>query len=116
MLEEERQRLRAYRVWGVVSLGVSGAALTVGTLAGLGAIQQSDVVDGECQPDCSPEGIRAARHGRTLATISEVNFAAGILLAGLGAGLLVFGSSAPETPARLRVGIWHNGLWVGTHL
>jgi hypothetical protein len=107
------ERARAFRTWGILSLGAAGAALTTGSVAGLHAIERKQRMDAECDPGgCSPEGRRAAREGGTLASVSTMSFVAGAVLAGAGVTLLVLHSRTrpPAASSRLELGL--SGLHV----
>jgi hypothetical protein len=107
------ERARAFRTWGILSLGAAGAALTTGSVAGLQAIERKERMDAECEPNgCSPEGRRAAREGGALASVSTMSFVAGAVLVGAGVTLLVLHSRTRQPGASSRLELGLSGLHV----
>jgi hypothetical protein len=93
------------RTAGFVALGVGAAGLVVGTLTGLLALQKKSEMDDDCSEragrlECGDAGIDAASAGNTLAAISTVAFAVGIVGFGIG-GYLVLTSDRPHPSAFL---------------
>jgi hypothetical protein len=78
--------------WGVVSFGAAGAAVAIGAVTGIGALNSKRTMDAHCDPDgCSDPGLDAARRGRALSSASTVSFFVGAAFAGLGTALVLLG-------------------------
>jgi hypothetical protein len=92
------------RVLGVIVSGFGAAALVTGTATGILAIQQKHAMDRECTaysgtPECSPEGMDAARRGERFATVSTISFVTFAVASGVGAYLIL--SSRDERVTKL---------------
>jgi hypothetical protein len=74
------------------ALGIGGAALVFGAVAGVKVLASKSTVDERCNAvsrRCDPEGLDAASAGRTWAVLSPVALAVGVLGTSVGAYLLV---------------------------
>jgi len=81
--------------WFYVSGGVGLAGVLTGSIAGLMALRDKDVVDGECLGlACSARGKDAADAARVEATVSTFGFAAGA--AGVLTAAIVYLAGRPE--------------------
>lgn len=95
-----------------VAFGIGGAGLLVGTVAGLIGLQQESVADLNCNDatkTCNQRGFDANASSRTMATISTIGFAIGIL--GAGAGTYVLLSSSREPDGARALSAQMGGTW-----
>lgn len=86
---------------GAVSIGLGGALLVMGAVAGGLAIADKSTVQNDCHGTSvcdSQAGVDAARRGRAVAIASTVGFIGGVALAGTGIALVVTSRRA-GTPA-----------------
>jgi hypothetical protein len=67
---------------GFIGIGVGGAALVAGSVAGVLAIGRARVSDDHCDAahTCDDTGLAANRDGRTFSTVSTICFVAGVAL------------------------------------
>jgi hypothetical protein len=92
--------------------GVGVAALTVGTIAGILALTNQSTIDKNCDSSkaCTPQGIDAVGHGKTLVSVNTWSWAIGAVFAGAGAYLVLTspnshsGAHAELVPAVLASG------------
>ena len=82
--------------WVIGGIGV--ASLAVGAVTGFMAMGKADTVKQHCDGSlaCDPEGLDAASSGKTLALVSTITLAVGVVGVGVGAFLLLTGQS-PKT-------------------
>jgi hypothetical protein len=80
------------RSLGLTALGVAGASLLTSLITFGFVLERKATVDDHCPSDdsCDPQGVRAARSGRTLLVVSATS--AGIGLAAGGLGILMLQS------------------------
>jgi hypothetical protein len=99
----------ALRTAGYVSLAAGALGLGVGALTGLFAIGKKDDVSAGCDASgCNPDGIAAAKDGRTFATASTVSFVVGGVLAAGGLTAVLWARSRAATS----VAIASDSLWI----
>jgi hypothetical protein len=86
--------------WVYVTGGVGVAGILTGSIAGLMALRDKSIVDGDCNgPACSTErGKGAADAARTEAAVSTVGF--GVGLAGLVSSVIIYFVDTPRAEAR----------------
>jgi hypothetical protein len=85
--------------FGIIALGVGGAGIVVGSVAGILALNKKSTIDDSprCVNNrCSDQNL-VDSYG-TLRTVSTVGFIAGGVLAGVGVALLVSSGSGDEKP------------------
>jgi hypothetical protein len=90
--EDERAPSSSQKTIGYVVAGVGAAGLVVGAITGILVLGKKGNIDDNCgsaagfasDTDCNADGKAAADSAQTLATISTIGFAVGIV--GLGAG------------------------------
>ena len=89
---------------GHALVGGGVAALALGAVAGILAVQRRGVVRDHCDPAlrCDDDGLKATGDFRTLATASTVAFAIGV--AGVGAGGYLLLTAAPASTAQVTFG------------
>jgi tetratricopeptide (TPR) repeat protein len=103
---------------GWIAGGVGVAGLVVGSVTGVMALNRKETVDDNCTADklCSPAGTEAAESGKTLSRWSTAGFLVGAAGAGLGAYLLLSGTSDGAGSA-VSIAASHGGArlgWEGT--
>jgi hypothetical protein len=84
--------------WVIGGFGVAG--LVMGTVAGIATLSHKSTVDDNCNPDtkkCNSTGYDAAQSGKTLGLLTTIGLAAGAAGVGIGAYLLLSGSSEPTS-------------------
>ena len=95
------------RTAGFAVVGVGAASLVAGSVFGGLAIRQKNQMDGCVESGsrllCDSAGLAAADKGRTYATVANVAVAVGV--AGLGVGLYLVLSNAPEGGDRAAIGV-----------
>lgn len=79
---------RPMRATAFVLLGAGAAGLAMGTTFGVRTFSAKADRDRNCPNGCSPQGVAFDQEARTFATRSTAWFAAGLVAAGVGAGLL----------------------------
>ena len=95
-------RRRALRTAGWISGGLGIAGLGLGVTTGVMAIANKRTVDAHCHAgECDPSGFDAARAGHTLATTSNVAFAAGGVLVAAGLWMVLTNGARGETKATI---------------
>ncbi len=97
--------------WAWIALGVGGAGLATGAIAGLVMLDKQSTLDDVCTPTC-PESSQDDLDGfRTARTVSFIGYGVGIVGVGVGATLLLTRSSSTDK-ARLMptLGLGHVGL------
>ena len=98
------------RTLGYVAGGVGAAGLLVGTVTGILAMGKAKTADDHCWDTptkaCDQEGVDANSSGKTLAAISTVGFAVGVVGVGLGTYLILTAGDEgqPETALVTRAG------------
>lgn len=88
-----------YRLLGFIALGVGGAGIVTGGIAGILAIDKKGTIDNSaaCEGNrCSDKGL-VDSYG-TLRTVSSIGLIAGAIIAGSGVAL-VFGSGSKKEPS-----------------
>lgn len=79
------------------AFGVGGVGLIVGGVTGLLASGKKAAIDKECKgTKCSQAGLDAANGAKSLATISNIGFAVGVVGVGVGVTLLLLAPSSPK--------------------
>jgi hypothetical protein len=102
------------RTAGYISLGVGGAGVAFGLVAGLLTANAKSTVDSNCfPPGCNQDGLDAQSRGRTWSAVSTASFIVGGIGLAAGAGLLLFTPSAPKRAATFRVGPVPGGAVLG---
>jgi hypothetical protein len=89
-----------YRTLGLVLGGVGIAGLVVGSVAGILSLSDASTVKGHCNTStwaCDSQGVSAASNGNALATLSDISFVAGAVLAGVGAYFVLTSREEPAT-------------------
>lgn len=87
---------------GALALGVGGAGLVIGAVAGGIALARADSVRSQCiDGHCPPESEADADSARTLSTVSTVGLIAGGALAATGVVLLISRPGGAETSLRI---------------
>jgi hypothetical protein len=83
-----------------VTGGVGVAGILTGSIAGLMALRDKSIVDGDCNgPACTTQrGKDAADAAKTEATVSTVGFGVGV--AGLVSSVIIYLVDTPRTEAR----------------
>lgn len=101
------------RTYGWVAVGTGAAAVGLGSIAGVMAIDRKNIVESECVDEvCRSEaGAQAAVDGRTFATMSTVGFAVGAAAVGVGLYLLL---SPDQAEREITVGL--APTWTGASL
>lgn len=97
--------------WAWIALGVGGAGLATGAIAGLVMLDKQSTLDDVCTPTC-PESSQDDLDGfRTARTVSFIGYGVGIVGVGVGAALLLTRSSSTDK-AHLAptLGLGHVGL------
>lgn len=89
-----------YRLLGFIALGVGGAGIVTGTVAGVLAVDKKKTIDDS--PAC--EGNRCSDHSLvdsygTLRTVSSVGLIAGAIIAGSGLALVLASGSGEKEPS-----------------
>ena len=85
--------------WVYLTGGVGVAGILTGSIAGLLAIRDKNVVDGACNGlACSARGKDAASAAKTEATVSTIGF--GVGLAGLVSSVIIYLTDTPRADAR----------------
>lgn len=106
------------RIAGYVVGGLGLAALTAGAITGGLALGKKGAIEAGCRLDetrgvatCDPAGLSAGRAVETLGAVSTATFIGGLVAAGAGVGLLVFGlgSSKKVEPAAARATVLSAG-------
>ncbi len=95
------------RTAGWVSLGVGGAGIVVGSIAGIVLLsKRSSLLDGDCVgTECGPSERDRVQSYNGLRPVSTVGFVVGV--AGLGAGAaLLLTSPKPQETAKPHVALW----------
>jgi hypothetical protein len=94
-------------------LGLGVAAVWVGSLAGLMAIDRRDVQSANCnaQSVCNVMGVDAAHDGATWATVSTATFITGAVLLALGTTLFIVSLASKRRAAAVSMG----GMSIGGH-
>ena len=78
------------RTWGYAAGGIGLAGVVLGSVTGLMSMNKKKTVDDNCDgPVCNQQGLSASEDGRTLANVSTVGFAVGIVGIAAGAILLI---------------------------
>ena len=104
-------------VAGYVIGGVGIVGLGVGSVAGLLALGKKSTMDDDCERvagtlRCGREGLDAASAGNTLATVSNVAFAVGVVGVGVG-GYLILSGGGDEPVAALKTTVLPGGGALG---
>jgi hypothetical protein len=89
------------RTVGFVLAGLGVTGIAAGSVTGILALHDKNVVDGNCNParnGCNPTGFAAAQDGKTMATVSTIGFAAAALSLAAGAWLVITNPSVPASP------------------
>jgi hypothetical protein len=84
VVPEGRKAGGSMRVLPLVTGGAGIAALTLGIVSGIVALDRNATMNDHCSSDraCDPVGLEAGSSGRTFANVSTISFiAAGVLLA-----------------------------------
>jgi hypothetical protein len=95
-----------------VALGIGGAGLVASAVAGGLALSKKSTIDAECgkggdEAACSAEGKAAADSAQTLALISTLSFAVGIVGIGTGSGSIGGGNDGAGSHASVTLrGHW----------
>ena len=106
------------RIAGYVVGGLGLAALTAGAITGGLALGKKGAIEAGCRLDdtrgvatCDRAGLSAGRAVETLGAVSTATFIGGLVAAGAGVGLLVFGlgSSKKAEPAAARATVLSAG-------
>jgi tetratricopeptide (TPR) repeat protein len=80
-----------------VALGIGGAGILAGGVTGLLALGKKGDIDKECVgTKCSTKGLDAANGAKSMATISNIGFAVGVVGIGVGVTMLLLGPSKPK--------------------
>jgi hypothetical protein len=92
-------RKRNLRIVGYTAIGLGVASAWVGSVTGILAIDRESVRKDNCSADnvCNQTGVDAARSGQTLATVSTITLAAGVVAAAGGLGLVITQRAAPAS-------------------
>jgi hypothetical protein len=97
------------------ALGIGAAGLIMGGVTGGLALSNKQSADEQCPKfACTPQGLEAVEHGRTMARISTIGFAIGG--AGIAAGVILFLTRPkPDKPPAISadVAINHTGFVLG---
>ncbi|HTQ05725.1 MAG TPA: hypothetical protein VMI54_17805 [Polyangiaceae bacterium] len=101
-----------------VAAGVGLVGLLVGTITGIEGLHQESIGNANCSDvtrTCNQKGVDANRSARSLATVSTVGFAVGIVGVGLG-GYLYFSAARPahsaSSPSRsASISLAWSGQW-----
>jgi hypothetical protein len=111
---DEQPEVNPRRTLGYVAGGVGLLGVAVGATAGVLVLGKKSTVDEECDGAAcrSREGLDAAESGQTLATVSTVGFAVGVVGLGSAAVLLLTSGSADE---RARAPRWRPLVAAGPH-
>ena len=85
---------------GYTLLGLGIAALATGAIAGGGAIANKHVINEHCAGDtCDDKGLAAAGQLRSLAMVSTLTIASGVIATGAG-GYLILTSASPKASSQ----------------
>jgi len=97
----ERESIEPQRTAAYIAGGAGAVALLVGAVAGIAGLHQEGIGNNNCSDvtrTCNQKGVDANRSARSLATISTVGLAAGVLGVGIG-GYLYFAAQPPSRSA-----------------
>ncbi|HMR79815.1 MAG TPA: hypothetical protein PKD61_32125, partial [Polyangiaceae bacterium] len=97
--------------WAWIALGVGGAGLATGAIAGLVMLDKQSTLDDACTPTC-PESSQDDLDGfRSARTVSFIGYGVGIVGVGVGATLLLTRSSSTDKAHLMpTLGVGHVGL------
>jgi hypothetical protein len=96
------------RTVGYVAAGVGGLGLVIGTVSGLMALGKKRVAEDNCSDElrlCNQTGKDANDTGRTLATVSTIGFAVGVVGVGVGAYFILAGGEGSQSDTALAAGV-----------
>jgi hypothetical protein len=88
----------AQRTWGWLSLGLGGAGLATGLIAGFIMLDEKSKLDGVCTETCPSESEDDLAAFRSARTVSFIGYGVGIV--GLGAGALLLLTAPRAEPER----------------
>jgi hypothetical protein len=100
---------------GFVALGIGGAGLAVSAVTGFLVLGKKSTIDDNCgiggdETACNSKGKSAADSAKTLALVSTVSFAVGVVGVGTGA-VLVIGASGGEAKSGRGAQVALRGTW-----